>query len=59
MNLYNFEFIIPLKRDDLLTSQTSEQYYVSEVYHYNELEQKIVGELFILFYFFIEKAFYC
>lgn len=45
---FNFNFIIPLKRDELLSSQAPNQYVVSEVYQKIELQQKLQGRVFVL-----------
>lgn len=43
MGGFDFEFIIPLRRDDLLSAQSADQYYVSEVYYGRDLETKLKG----------------
>lgn len=53
MGGFNFEFIIPLNRDDLLSAQSADQYYVSEVYKGRDLEVKLKG--IIMYNFFASK----
>lgn len=44
MTALEFEFKIPLKRDDLRSNESANEYVVSEIYNLKDLEIKIEGK---------------